>query len=72
MTTIAARLIELRKAKGMTQQEAADAAGLSRNYISMLEIGERRPSIDAIAKLAEVYGGDAGELGRILAHEVAA
>jgi len=42
------RLKEIRKEKGMSQQELADMVGVSRNTISSLETGQYEPT----AKLA--------------------
>jgi transcriptional regulator with XRE-family HTH domain len=43
---------ELRSARGWTQQELADAAGLDRTYISGLEHGKQNPTIGALLRLA--------------------
>lgn len=41
-----------RQAMGLSQEALADEAGLHRTYISMLERGERMPSIGVVRKLA--------------------
>jgi methanogenic corrinoid protein MtbC1/DNA-binding XRE family transcriptional regulator len=46
------RVQELRSARGWTQQELADAAGLDRTYISGLEHGKQNPTIGALLRLA--------------------
>jgi len=48
----AANLRALRRAKEISQEELADAADLSRAYVSSVERGERNISIDNIGKLA--------------------
>lgn len=48
-----ARLKQLRQEKGLTQEQFAQKCGLHKNYIGMIERGERNPSlinIDLIAK----------------------
>ena len=46
------RVQELRSARGWTQQQLADAAGLDRTYISGLEHGKQNPTIGALLRLA--------------------
>ena len=43
------KLQEIRNKAGLTQQEVADAAGISRVSYCNIEIGRRRPSV-AVAK----------------------
>ena len=47
---------ELRKARvacGLTQEELALKAGLSRNYVSILELGQKSPTVAVLLRLAE-------------------
>jgi len=46
----------LRKAKGWSQQQVADRAGISRSYIGMMETCGRAPSVTVAHKLAHIYG----------------
>jgi transcriptional regulator with XRE-family HTH domain len=46
----------LRRAREISQEELADAAELSRTYVSSVERGERNISIDNIGKLAAALG----------------
>ena len=55
-----AELVELgkiikskRESKGLTQLELADMSGVDRNYIGMLERGERNPSYLSLLKIAK-------------------
>lgn len=49
-----ARLIQLRKALGLTQQGLADAAVLHVNQIRRYEAGTAQPTLDALIRLAKV------------------
>ncbi len=42
-----------RESKGMTQMDLAEKANVNRNYIGMLERGERNPSYLTLLKIAE-------------------
>ncbi len=44
----------IRKKRGMTMKQLGELTGLSESYISLLENMERRPSVDAAKKIAEV------------------
>ncbi|WP_410689160.1 helix-turn-helix domain-containing protein [Citrobacter braakii] len=45
-------LRQLRKRARLTQEQLGFEAGLERNYISMLELGQRHPSLATIFKLS--------------------
>ena len=47
------RLRELRKARGLTQEALAEAADLSGNYISDLELGLKVPSLTILVRLSQ-------------------
>lgn len=52
-----ARIKQLRQEKGLTQEQFAQKCGLHKNYIGMIERGERNPSlinIEVIAKGLEI------------------
>lgn len=46
---------EIRKSKGMTQQELADKANLSLPFISFIENGKRAPSLESLIVILEVF-----------------
>lgn len=50
------KLVELRKAKGLTQQELAEALNVTRQAISRWEVGTTAPSLDNLALLSRLYG----------------
>ncbi len=47
------RLRELRKERGLTQEALAEAADLSGNYISDLELGLKVPSLTILVRLSQ-------------------
>ncbi len=46
---------ELRLKKNMTQEQVAEKSGFSKDYISMIERGERNPSDKAKGVFAEIF-----------------
>lgn len=50
------RIKQVRKAAGLTQGEFAEQISLSRNYIAMIEIGQREPSERTIDDICRVFG----------------
>lgn len=52
VTEFAARLSTLRKAQGMTQQGLAEALHISLEYLSKIERGQRKPSLDLVVAIA--------------------
>jgi transcriptional regulator with XRE-family HTH domain len=53
---LGARLKTLRKAKGLSLKDVADAVKLSPSFLSLLERGETDLSITRFSRLAEFYG----------------
>ena len=53
---------EKREAKNLTQVEVAKKAQLDRNYIGMVERGERNPSYLSLLKIASGLGMEVYEL----------
>jgi transcriptional regulator with XRE-family HTH domain len=56
------RLRELRLQRGYSQEKLADLARLHRNYIGMVERGERNITLLNIKKLARALGIEVSEL----------
>jgi transcriptional regulator with XRE-family HTH domain len=56
------RVRELRKERGLSQVELAAKVGIDRSYMGFLERGERNPSLEVIAKIAEALNVAPDEL----------
>ena len=57
-----ARIRRLRKARGMSQQDLADKARLTRVFITRLEAGQQDPSLSTINAIAQALDVSAAEL----------
>lgn len=51
-------LIELRKAKGLTQKELAKASSLTQSVIARLESKKATPQLDTLLKVTNALGCD--------------
>ena len=60
--TISERLYNLRKEKGLSQEQLANELNVSRQTISKWETGESTPDFDKIIPLCEFYGITSDEL----------
>ena len=54
--TIADRILSLRKSKGMSQEQLADAIGVSRQAVSKWESEQATPDIDKVVIMSERFG----------------
>lgn len=63
-TVLGERLAGVRHALGLTEQQAADAIGVSRSEIAAIENGERRPRAKELVKLAQHYRRPVNEFVR--------
>lgn len=52
----------LREAKGWSQEDYADRAGIHRTYVSDIERGKRNPTVTVVEKLAVPLGVEPGRL----------
>jgi transcriptional regulator with XRE-family HTH domain len=60
---IGTMLRELRAAKGLTQEDLAKKAKVTRSYVAMLEtVGKKNPSIQVLRRLAKALGVPVSEL----------
>lgn len=50
------RIAEVRKSAGLSQAEMADRLGLSRNFISLMENGNRIPSERTVTDICREFG----------------
>jgi len=50
------KITQLRKARGMTQEELADKVGVSRQSISKWELGDCEPDMSTLRKLQKIFG----------------
>ena len=50
------RIKQVRQNAGLTQSQFAEQIGLSRNYVAMLEIGQREPSARTVADICREFG----------------
>lgn len=57
------RLRELRRSKGMTQQQAAKAVGMGRSTWLSYESGRRNPPYHVVSDIAEYFGVTTDYLG---------
>lgn len=49
---LGARIKELRKKRGLTQDQLAEKVGLATRYISLIEVGRSSPSLESIDSIA--------------------
>lgn len=56
----------LRLSKGLTQEQAADATGVSQQYISGLERGRRNPTVLTLHELSGPLGAEPVDLFRMV------
>ena len=56
------KLAELRKSKGLTQQEFAEKIGISNKSLSRYERGDRNPSLAELKRIADVLGCEINDL----------
>jgi transcriptional regulator with XRE-family HTH domain len=59
---LAKNAIALRRERGLTQEQVCEQAKLDRSYLWGIEKGLRNPTIEVIARLADVYGVQPYEL----------
>jgi transcriptional regulator with XRE-family HTH domain len=53
---LAARIRQLRHAKGLSQERLADEAGIHRTYLGGIETARRNPSLRNLIRIARALG----------------
>ena len=53
---LGARIKELRRIKGLSQEKIAEIVGVDPKHISRIEVGKSYPSIDTLEKIAAALG----------------
>jgi transcriptional regulator with XRE-family HTH domain len=53
---------QTRKEAGLTQEQVAHATDLDRSFISLIERGERQPTVRVVFKLAKAVGKSPSDL----------
>lgn len=61
-TRLGKNVRKLREAKGWSQEDYADRAGIHRTYISDIERGRRNPTVTVVEKLAKPLDVTVGSL----------
>lgn len=56
MVDLGKRLKDLRKSKGLTQQQVADRVWVTKAMISSYELSARSPSYEVLIKLSKLFG----------------
>jgi transcriptional regulator with XRE-family HTH domain len=62
----ARELRKLRLKAGLTQEEVASRAGVSREYVSMLESGKNAPTIAVFIRLCHAVGASPSDVIAVL------
>ena len=63
-------LREVRRGRGLTQEELAHVGGFDRTYPSLLERGLRTPTLSVLFRLAEALGVEACRLVTLTEHQL--
>ncbi len=50
---LGARIKELRKRAGLSQEQLAEQVGIDAKYLSRLEVGKRQPSLETLEHIAD-------------------
>ena len=58
------KIVELRKQKGLSQEELAEQLGVSRQAVSRWELGQTLPDVPNLLQLCELFGVSADYLVR--------
>ena len=59
---LSGKILQLRKALGLSQEQLAEQVGVSRQSISKWETGQSAPELEKIVELSRVFGISTDEL----------
>jgi transcriptional regulator with XRE-family HTH domain len=59
---LGARIKELRKRRGLTQEQLAERIDLAARYISLIEVGRASPSLETMEHIARAFGIEIKEM----------
>lgn len=59
---VARRLAELRRARGLTQDQAAERTGVAWRHLQRLEAGTENPTIETLYRVVSGYGASLADL----------
>ncbi|MCG2709597.1 MAG: helix-turn-helix domain-containing protein [Thermodesulfovibrionales bacterium] len=59
---LGARIKELRKAKGLSQEELSEKVGIDSKHLSRIEVGKSYPSLDTLEKIANALNVEIKDL----------
>jgi len=59
-----ARMVKIRKTKGITQEQLANMAGIERSYMGAIERGERNPTLKKVYQISKALQTQAQNLFR--------
>lgn len=59
---LGARIKELRKRAGLSQDQLAEKVGIEAKYLSRIEVGKRYPSLETLEKIADALQVEMKEL----------
>lgn len=59
---LGARIKELRKARGLSQERLSEKVGIDPKHLSRIEVGNSYPSLDTLERIATALGVEAKDL----------
>jgi transcriptional regulator with XRE-family HTH domain len=66
---LGARIKELRKAKGLSQEELSEKVGIDSKHLSRIEVGKSYPSLDTLERIANALNVEIKDLFEFM-HQV--
>lgn len=68
-TLLGARIKELRKRSGLTQDQLAERIEVEAKYLSRIEVGKRYPSLDVLERIADALRVEMHDLFLFVHHD---